>query len=94
METWIKTMSSTTESQKSGRDMVADIASQSKNFLKTHKNKVALVGAGLAASLFIDGSEKGEDKKYNTYDELYNNQYYGTGFADWQNRNNAHKVLY
>ena len=26
--------------------------------------------------------------------ELYNNQYYGTGFADWQNRNNAHKVLY
>ena len=94
METWIKTMSSTTESQKSGRDMVADIANQSKNFLKTHKNKVALVGAGLAASLFIDGSEKGEDKKYNTYDELYNNQYYGTGFADWQNRNNAHKVLY
>ena len=94
MESWIKTMSSTTEAQKGGRDMVADIASQSKNFLKTHKNKVALAGAALAASLFIDGSEKGEDKKYNTYDELYNNQYYGTGFADWQNRNNAHKVLY
>lgn len=94
METWIKTMSSTTESQKSGRDMVSEIASQGKNFFKNHKGKLGLAAAGLAASMFIDGSEKGEDKKYNTYDELYNNQYYGSGFADWQNRNNAHKVLY
>lgn len=59
------------------------------------KKKFLAIGGGLAAAnLFIGGGEKGEDKKYNTYDELYNNQYYGSGFADWQERNNAHKILY
>ena len=60
-----------------------------------NKKKVLAIAGGLgAANLFIGGGEKGQDKKYNTYDELYNNQYYGSGFADWQERNNAHKVLY
>lgn len=94
MESWIKNLESTTDTQKAGRVVMSDIAAQGKSFLKAHKNKFALAGAALAGSMFIDGSEKGEDKKYNTYDELYNNQYYGTGFADWQNRNNAHRVLY
>ena len=59
------------------------------------KGKVLAIAGGLAAAnLFIGGGEKGQDKKYNTYDELYNNQYYGSGFADWQERNNSHKVLY
>ena len=59
------------------------------------KKKFIAIGGGLAAAnLFLGGGEKGEDKKYNTYDELYNSQYYGSGFADWQERNNAHKVLY
>ena len=59
------------------------------------KKKFIAIGGGLAAAnLFLGGGEKGEDKKYNTYDELYNNQYYGSGFADWQERNNAHKILY
>ena len=59
------------------------------------KGKVLAIAGGLAAAnLLIGGGEKGKDKKYNTYDELYNNQYYGSGFADWQERNNSHKVLY
>lgn len=62
--------------------------------LKNHKKIVAVAGIGIGASLYIGGGEKGQDKKYNTYDELYNNQYYGTGFADWQERNGSHKVLY
>lgn len=94
MEGWINKLESTADSQKAGRVAMSEIASQGKSFLKAHKNKVALAGAALAGTMFLDGSEKGEDQKYNTYDELYNNQYYGTGFADWQNRNNAHKVLY
>ena len=44
--------------------------------------------------MVADGGEDGQEIKYNTFDELYNSQYYGTGFADWQNRNNAHRVLY
>lgn len=62
--------------------------------LKNHKKIVAVAGLGLGVSLLAGGGEKGRDKKYNTYDELYNSQYYGTGFADWQERNGAHKVLY
>lgn len=62
--------------------------------LKNHKKIVAVAGIGLGASLLVGGGEPGKDKKYNTYDELYNSQYYGSGFADWQERNGSHKVLY
>lgn len=64
-------------------------------FMKNKNAKKLAIGGGLlfAADLAFGGSK--EDKvKYNTYDEVYNNQYYGSGFADWQNRNNAHKLLY
>ena len=75
-----------------------DSSSSSKSLMKKAlegKKKYIAIGAGLAAvNLIVGGGEKGEDKKYNTYDELYNNQYYGSGFADWQERNNSHKVLY
>lgn len=75
-----------------------DSSTKAKSLMKKAlegKNKFITIGAGLAAAnLVIGGGEKGEDKKYNTYDELYNNQYYGSGFADWQERNNSHKVLY
>jgi hypothetical protein len=94
MENWMSKMPSTIVEQQGGKDVVETIANRGKDFLKSHKTKIGIAGALLGASLFIDGSEKGEDKKYNTYDELYNSQYYGSGFADWQNRNNAHRVLY
>lgn len=77
-----------------GKIKLEAAAASGVDFLKKHKNKLAVAGLALAGTMFMDGSEKGEDKKYNTYDEVYNNQYYGSGFADWQNRNNAHRVLY
>ena len=80
------------------RSQGPELARDGKSLMKTAldgKKKFLAIGGGLAAAnLFIGGGEKGEDKKYNTYDELYNNQYYGAGFADWQERNNAHKILY
>ena len=80
------------------RSQGPELARDSKSLMKKAldgKKKFLAIGGGLAAAnLFIGGGEKGEDKKYNTYDELYNNQYYGSGFADWQERNNAHKILY
>ena len=80
------------------RSQGPELARDGKSLMKTAldgKKKFLAIGGGLAAAnLFIGGGEKGEDKKYNTYDELYNNQYYGSGFADWQERNNAHKILY
>lgn len=48
----------------------------------------AVFGAGMMLS---SGQE---EKKYNTYDELYNDQYYGSGFADWQNRDKSHTLNY
>ncbi len=48
----------------------------------------------VAGTLLLGGGAEGKGEKYNTYDELYNGMYYGSPFADWQERNNAHKVLY
>lgn len=64
-------------------------------FNKDMAIKVGAVGAALfAGSMFFGGNkEEQQRKKYNTYDELYNNQYYGSQFADWENRNNAHKMM-
>lgn len=62
--------------------------------LNTRKKGIALIGALAATNLLIGGGEKGKDKRANTYDELYNNVYYGSPLADWQERNNSHKVLY
>ena len=80
------------------RSQGPELARDGKSLMKTAldgKKKFLAIGGGLAAAnLFIGGGEEGKDKKYNTYDELYNNQYYGSGLADWQERNNAHKILY
>lgn len=55
--------------------------------------KNVLVGAGIfGASMMLSGEDK--KSKYNTYDELYNDQYYGSGFADWQNRDRSHSFMY
>ena len=63
-------------------------------FNKSTALKIGGVGAALFATSMMFGGNKEEQqrKKYNTYDELYNNQYYGTAFADWENRNNSHKM--
>ena len=65
-------------------------------YSKISTNKKILGGVGLlaGANLFLGGGEKGKDKKANTYNELYDSTYFGTPLVDWQNRNNAHKVLY
>ena len=65
---------------------------------KFNKNTAIKVGAAsatlFAASMMFGGNKEEQQRvKYNTYDELYNNQYYGTPFADWQNRNNSHKMM-
>lgn len=60
---------------------------------KAVKIGAGVVGAGFVGSMFFGGDkEKQKEVKYNTYDELYNNQYYGSAFADWQNRNNSHRM--
>lgn len=61
---------------------------------KTAKITAGVAGVGLVGSMLFGGDkEKRDEVKYNTYDELYNNQYYGSAFADWQNRNNSHRML-
>lgn len=50
----------------------------------------AVFGANM---MFGGNKEKQRDVTYNTYDELYNSQYYGSQFADWQNRNNSHRMM-
>lgn len=62
--------------------------------LKSNKGKYAIGAAVVAGSLLVGGGVEGKEEKYNTYDELYNGMYYGSPFADWQERNNAHKILY
>lgn len=77
------------------RQQASDLTHALPKFNKNTALKVAGAGATLfAASMFFGGDkEEQQRKKYNTYDELYNNQYYGSAFADWQNRNNSHKMM-
>lgn len=58
-------------------------------------NKKVLIGVGsiVAANLLFSSGTK-DQGEYNTYDELYNSQYYGSQFADWQDRNKHHKMSY
>ena len=62
--------------------------------IKSNKGKYGIGAAVVAGTLLLGGGAEGKGEKYNTYDELYNGMYYGSPFADWQERNNAHKVLY
>lgn len=95
MEKWIaSTFESPQATREASEQRFAGIQKQSVDFLKKHKGKAAIAGLLVGASVLAGGGEEGKGEKYNTYDELYNNQYYGSGFADWQNRNNAHRILY
>lgn len=94
MESIIHSLPTTFDENKKGADQLKYITEKTTKFLDKHKGKLAVAGLFLAGTMVVDGGEDGNEVKYNTYDELYNNQYYGTGFADWQNRNNAHRVLY
>lgn len=58
------------------------------------KNKKVLLGSAVVLGASMLSSDTDKKTNYNTYDELYNNQYYGTEFADWQERNNSHKLMY
>ena len=54
----------------------------------------AAVGTGLITSMMFGGDREEQQRvKYDTYDEVYGNQYFGSAFADWQNRNNSHKMM-
>jgi hypothetical protein len=94
MESIIHSLPTTFDQNKKGADQLKAITERTTKFLEQHKGKLAIAGLFLAGTMVADGGEDGQEIKYNTYDELYNSQYYGTGFADWQNRNNAHRVLY
>ena len=61
--------------------------------IKKNKKVIGIVG-GLAVANMTFGGKKKEVEEPNTYNELYDNVYFGTPLADWQERNNAHKVLY
>lgn len=77
-------------------DEVKEASNRVKNTPKPKTSNLKrniLVGGTIAgASMMLSGGK--QDKEYNTYDELYNNQYYGSGFADWQNRDNSNQLLY
>lgn len=62
--------------------------------VKANKGMYGATAAIVAGTLLLGGGAEGKGEKYNTYDELYNGMYYGSPFADWQERNNSHKVLY
>lgn len=62
--------------------------------VKANKGIYGATAAIVAGTLLLGGGAEGKGEKYNTYDELYNGMYYGSPFADWQERNNSHKVLY
>lgn len=55
----------------------------------------AMVGVGLLASGPQRSKEEAKEKtEVSTYNELYDNVYAGQAYADWQQRNNAHKMRY
>ena len=55
----------------------------------------AMVGLGMVSSGPQRQKEELKEKtKVDTYTELYDNLYAGQSYADWQQRNNAHKMTY
>lgn len=62
---------------------------------KFNKRTAAMLGAvGLGAYMMSTPSKKENRQAFTSYDELYEDLYLGQAYADWQERNNAHKVLY
>lgn len=63
---------------------------------KSSSNLKRNILVGSAAVLGVDmlTSRPERETNYNTYDEIYNNQYYGSQFADWQERNGSHRLTY
>ncbi len=55
----------------------------------------ALVGVGLLSSgPRRDVEEPRRKQETGAYNELYENVYAGQAYADWQQRNNSHKMSY
>lgn len=76
------------------------VSDTTKTLFEKHFNKrtAGIIGGAAAAvfganMMFGGNKEKQREVTYNTYDELYNSQYYGSQFADWQNRNNSHRMM-
>lgn len=62
---------------------------------KTSKSKVLLGMTALGAVAMV-GSNNRQSKKEDmtSYDDLYENVYLGEQYANWQERNNSHKMIY
>lgn len=57
--------------------------------------KYGLYGvAGMVALDIMAGKPKTETQQQATYDALYGNFYLGQSYADWQERNQSHKMMY
>lgn len=69
-------------------------SSKTKSIMSLLKNKKLVLGSAAVVGVSMLTSDTDRESKYNTYDELYNSQYYGSQFADWQERNNSHKLMY
>lgn len=65
------------------------------NAHKTSKSKVLLGMTALGAVAMV-GSNNRQSKKEDmtSYDDLYENVYLGEQYANWQERNNSHKMIY
>lgn len=87
LETNIQNIENKAPSKKTS-ELLADLMPKSK------RSKYILGGVTAIAglNLLIGGKDK-KESKYTTYDQLYNNQYYGSSFADWEERNNSHRML-
>ena len=57
--------------------------------------KYGLYGIGAMAALNILSKDSNTQvQQPGTYDAIYGNLYLGQGYADWQERNNSHKMIY
>ena len=62
------------------------------------KSKI-LMGVGATVGVMWLGSMDGSNTKpkkqeMTSYDDLYGNVYLGQSYADWQERNNSHRMIY
>lgn len=59
-------------------------------------NSKVLLGMSALGATMLLSSNNGQSKKreMNSYDDLYENVYLGQSYADWQDRNNSHKMIY
>ena len=60
------------------------------------RNSKVLMGLTALGVVAMVGSNNRQSKKeeLTSYDDLYENVYLGQEYANWQERNNSHKMIY